>query len=339
MKYVDIKAVLQLVRSIASDVKTLTSNAEELRAKLSALEGTFHDDGFEEVNDYSKRLISTLLNSKQSLSFIITQLVNYAELLQKGKGMDTAQESGLSELGDRSQEIEAKHYASMEPKPKVLSRDKDSAIASGLNAIDAQMDLLRDDCKDKGITDPNVVEAIVAQRREAAEIEFYNDLYGEVETNAINCLGRLSSYFTESTWANLAFDERQDALNTLAKDAGKAFRTDIFGIVFFDGPPQERGYYNGDGFLHINYDCITNPGNRIDAIDTIFHEGRHAFQHAAIKNPHKYGVTNAQAQIWDQNFRHYLTSERFGYDRYFNQPVEADAYSFADTIIRNGGLS
>ena len=86
MKYVDIKAVLRLARNIASDAKTLTSNAKELRAKLSALEGTFHDDGFAEVNEYSKLLISQIVDSNGALETVVLQLMEYAELLMRGKG-------------------------------------------------------------------------------------------------------------------------------------------------------------------------------------------------------------------------------------------------------------
>ena len=86
MKYVDIKAVLQLARSITSDAKTLTSNAEELRARLSALEGTFHDDGFDEVNAYSKSLVSRIAFTNDAINSVVQQLIQYAELLQLGKG-------------------------------------------------------------------------------------------------------------------------------------------------------------------------------------------------------------------------------------------------------------
>ena len=230
-------------------------------------------------------------------------------------------------------------YASQEKKPKVLSRDKTEVVAEGMRAIDAQMEALRDDLRDKGYTDSVLIESIVSQHRETAEIDFFNDVYGAVDDKAIASLYRLSDYFTESGWNQLSQEQRKDALDTLARDAGEAYRTQINGVVFFDGPPNERGYFNGDGYLYINSDCISDPRNRLDAIDTIYHEGRHAFQHAAISNPSKYGITSEQAQRWQDNFNHYLSSSKFGYERYFNQPVEADAFGFADYVIKNGGIS
>lgn len=228
--------------------------------------------------------------------------------------------------------------ASELPRPKVLKRNEEEAVAAGMRAIDAQMDAIRDDCADKGIYDPNEVEAIVQQRREEAEIEFYNDLFGKVDEKTIAAFSRLSAFFAKDTWATLNEIEREDALNTLAVDVGTAYRTDIKGVVFYNASPQSRGYYNGDGYLYLNSDCLSDPKNRVDALDTIFHEGRHAFQRAAVNDPHRHGITVEQASIWDNNFRHYLRSDRFGYDRYYSQPVEADAFSFAGYIISSGGI-
>lgn len=231
-----------------------------------------------------------------------------------------------------------KRLASEAAKPKTLKRDLSEATSVGMRAIDAQMDLVRADCKDKGITDPDRIEEIVQQKREAAEIDFFNNLYGKVDERTLGAFNRLSSFFSKDTWETLDKEEREDALNTLAVDVGDAYRTDIKGVIFFDGPPQSRGYYNGNRYLYLNSDCLSISENRVDALDTIFHEGRHAFQHAAVNEPHKHGVTSEQARIWDDNFKHYLTSEKFGYDRYYNQPVEADAFSFAEYIIKSGGI-
>lgn len=268
--------------------------------------------------------ILELANSIASRSEDVLQLIS----------LELSESQGISEnsfCGNR--------YASSEETPKTFTRDKNEAIAAGMRAIDAQMEAVRDDLHDKGITDQTYINAIVASKRESAEIEFYNDLFGTVEENSLASLQRLSSYFTEIGWSSLSISERQDALNTLAIDAGNAYRTEIKGCVFFDGPPNERGYFNGDGYLYINSDCLTDSNNRLDAIDTIYHEGRHAFQHAAIANPTKYGITSEQAKIWQDNFNHYLSSSKFGYERYYSQPVESDAFGFADYVIKNGGIS
>lgn len=87
MKYVDIKAVLLLAKSIAADAKTISCHAEELRTRLAALEGSFLDDGFERVDAYSKKLIERIGNAEDSIFTVVSQLTEYAGLLAKGKGM------------------------------------------------------------------------------------------------------------------------------------------------------------------------------------------------------------------------------------------------------------
>lgn len=228
--------------------------------------------------------------------------------------------------------------ASSQPRPKVLRMDTDTAIRLGLSAIAAQMEAVKDDLKDKGITDPEKVDAIIKEKREKAEIEFYDTLFGKVQDRTIAAVNNLSAYFTEDNWKKMKEDERKDALDTLARDVGSAYRTNIKGAKFFTGPSNERGYYNGDGYLYLNSDCLSDVTNRLDALDTIFHEGRHAFQRECLTDPHRYGITEELAKTWEDNFHHYLRYERFGYDRYYNQPVEKDAFTWAAFIIKTGGI-
>jgi hypothetical protein len=132
--------------------------------------------------------------------------------------------------------------------------------------------------------------------------------------------------------------EREDALNTLALRAGKAFRFNVRGVRFYDGEPNSRGYYSGNGYLYLNSDVLTDENNRLDAIDTVFHEGRHAFQHAAVKNPTAYSIDRNTAQQWANNFHpNYIRYEQ-NPARYFSQPIEVDARTFAELVIKNGGI-
>ena len=219
-----------------------------------------------------------------------------------------------------------------------MQRDKQELIQAGLRAIDQRVDAKRDDLMDHGVFDEQTVESLLKQFRDECEIEFYNDVYGNVSDRCSECLCNLSVYFHKDNWERMDGIEREDALNTLSIRAGKAFRFDVRGVKFYDGKPNSRGYYSGDGFLYLNSDVLSEPDNRMDAIDTIFHEGRHAFQHAAANNPTAYSIDRDTAIRWKNNFfPNYIRYER-NPAGYFSQPIEVDAREFAETVIKNGGI-
>ena len=221
--------------------------------------------------------------------------------------------------------------------PKILTRDKDEAIAQQNRFIQDYIEVLRDDLNDKGITNPDEANRIIQEKVDETQREFYNDLYGNIQEKSIKCMERLSEYFNEDNWNAMSTFEREDALNTLAIDAGDAFRTEVLGVRFFKDTAEHRGYFSNDGYLYLNEDVLTNPTNRLDALDTVFHEGRHAMQQAAIYDPNKYSIERNQADIWKDNFNNYIQYEnnRLGY---FRQPIEADARGFAESVLNGGGI-
>ena len=229
-------------------------------------------------------------------------------------------------------------YASTLIDPYVLQRNENDMIQSGLRIIDGRVDEKKLDLKDKGITDEETVNKLLQEFRDECEIEFYNDVYGDVSECCSKALQSLSQYFDDNNWSKMDALEREDALNTLALRAGKAFRFNVQGVRFYDGNPSSRGYYAGDGYLYLNSDVLTDTKNKLDAIDTVFHEGRHAFQHAAAKNPTKYSVDRKTAQQWLNNFPpNYIRYEQNPM-RYFSQPIEVDARTFAEAVIKDGGV-
>ena len=232
-------------------------------------------------------------------------------------------------------------FASTLEKPFVKERNKEDAIREGLAAIERRVGMKLLDLHDKGIFDEKTVNDRLQEFRDECTIEFYNDLFGKVQDNCARCLAELSIYFSEDNWAKMDTTERQDALNTLAIRAGNSFRLNVLGVRFYDAPANDRGMYREDGYLYLNSDVLSDPLNRMDALDTIFHEGRHAFQYAAAKDPTKYGVDRETARVWENNLRHYIRYEKNPMG-YFSQPVEQDARDFAEGVInvlRDGGVS
>ena len=205
-------------------------------------------------------------------------------------------------------------------------------LSAGKRAIEQNMDARRDDLNDKGYSSRDI-EEIINKERKSAQMELYDDVYGKVDEQCVRVLNRYLEYFSEENWNKMNADERKDALNTLAISSGDAFRTEIKGARFYEGSRSNRGYYNGDGYLYLNQDVLSNPSNRIDALDTIFHEGRHAFQIAAVEDHVSCSVDEAKAISWENNFPpNYIRQS----PHYFTQPIEADAYSFAEDILKGG---
>ncbi|MBE6728104.1 MAG: hypothetical protein E7562_05615 [Ruminococcaceae bacterium] len=69
-----------------------------------------------------------------------------------------------------------------------------------------------------------------------------------------------------------------------------------------------------------------------EAINTIVHELRHAVQHKATKESGFWNVDEKTRAKWANNFRNYI-SPSVDMRGYANQPVEADATTFANAAL------
>ncbi len=161
-------------------------------------------------------------------------------------------------------------------------------------------------------------------------------IVADAKQSCVDLLRSRKESFAAHRWALLTPAQRGAALNGLAIEAGRAMGIDVKGAKFYEGPRSSRGRFSGDGYLYLNSDVLEDTTQREDALDTIFHEGRHAFQREAINNPKAYGISEETAEAWRNNQPpNYINSndDEMGY---FQQPVERDAYSFAGDVIREG---
>lgn len=333
----DIKKYQSLVIESKQSIERLV---QRMSGCLKNAQGNWDDENYKkfenvavECADSLKKVYRVLIDANKYLDNVYQVVMEYENaLMSNGTAHATYTNTGQVKTAS------GLPYASSLERPKVLTRDKNEMIAAGLRAIDNNMELYKDDLKDKGIVDDNEVSRLVQEARDQAERELYNDVYGNVEDKCVSAMQRLATYFDSNNWTKMSISERQDALNTLAKDAGVAFRTNVLGVRFYEGPPSSRGYYNNDGYLYLNADVLTDETNRLDALDTVFHEGRHAFQRAATSNPNMHSIERLQANTWANNFRNYIRPDRINLRRYFAQPVEVDAREFASNVLRNGGI-
>lgn len=93
------------------------------------------------------------------------------------------------------------------------------------------------------------------------------------------------------------------------------------------------GYFDGDR-IAVNAEQLNGGAPVEEMVDTVVHEGRHAFQQYAIEHS---GVVSDQAVVdaWAANMAPggYLSVEDgFDPELYQSQPIEADAWSYAERI-------
>jgi hypothetical protein len=140
------------------------------------------------------------------------------------------------------------------------------------------------------------------------------------------------SFFTTSNWASASLDERRDALqgleNFFAGVQGRVPRT----VIVDNLDKGVMGQYSPrkSASICISRELLKNNAGNFMAMDTIIHEGRHAYQDDCIMwlcSPHSSDVLSVGG--WRENMPGrggVYFSSGFSY-RY--QPVEADAHRYA----------
>ncbi len=173
--------------------------------------------------------------------------------------------------------------------------------------------------------------------------------------------GALYARFRTESWKGLNAEERLDLLQELENREAARQNRPAFRVMQAEPGtgPRTLGYFNGkvlcvnkrflggrvEPFARSNY----TPSN---AIDTIVHEGRHAFQRMAafgvIKAPQ---ITAEQKKAWLISFLAYQSAENeangdAAFALYAFQPIERDAREFAARemkriyriMVRDGGV-
>lgn len=129
--------------------------------------------------------------------------------------------------------------------------------------------------------------------------------------------------FKPEAWEGLDIDERKHALIEFQR-----FNNELLGlnpspdIDFYDNPQEGDygGYSPGDNAIHINEYMLYDAE---EALDTIAHESRHAYQHIRADNPQ-----TSRDFEFAENFENYTSAED-DFEAYQAQIVEADARAYA----------
>ena len=114
--------------------------------------------------------------------------------------------------------------------------------------------------------------------------------------------------FQKDNWNNASYQERMDAYQSLehymAEREGRAERQIVFGNMDKESPGAVGYYTSADDRLHMDTGYLTGNRNPYDGMDTVIHEGRHAYQADAMNGyvspderlaPHMQGLKDNEA--------------------------------------------
>ncbi|HNR95919.1 MAG TPA: WXG100 family type VII secretion target [Anaerolineae bacterium] len=133
-------------------------------------------------------------------------------------------------------------------------------------------------------------------------------------------------------WSKLTGEERLQVLQTVENKLAEAQGRPAVTIELADLDANQRGEFSDNEKIRINKDHLSS-GDLHSVLDTVGHEGRHAYQWWVVQNK---GVEEEEQRFkeWSDNVAdgNYLRAEEVGFRRYRLQPVEYDAFRYGDLV-------
>ena len=190
---------------------------------------------------------------------------------------------------------------------------------------------------------PNEVELEIPEFAEGVE-EFAPSM--EVQAAEIRDVFADMEALSPENWQTLELNERLDALQDLENEVAQIAHRPSMEVVAADlseyGDPstQTMGLFDGEKLI-ISESLLMNDGSYHEVLDTLFHEGRHAYQNFNLYSGEVVEQNEELVNAWRVNndFLGYETGEALifkevGFARYYTQPVEVDARAFASEVMR-----
>lgn len=166
----------------------------------------------------------------------------------------------------------------------------------------------------------------------------------------------LGEYFRETpelkfeNWTEMDIDERLNAVQNLENEAAAIAHRPPMQVRYEQLGEGHLGYQNREGLtINATYLISDRPGDYVETLDTVIHEGRHAYQseNIALAESGKPVIeqNTEWVKAWQVNMLElgYSDPDRFsfdglGFERYYTQPIEVDARAFAAQAIHEMGL-
>lgn len=138
-----------------------------------------------------------------------------------------------------------------------------------------------------------------------------------------------------SEWGSMTIEQRSAKFQEYQHAVAEALGIEP-GEVIFKDLPGAYGYNNGDGNVYLNKMLLEDPQWIIKCIDTIAHETRHQYQHEAVLDPERFGISPEVAKEWAWAIENYTQDDLSQYDPwgYHYNPIEMDSRYFGEAVVR-----
>jgi hypothetical protein len=140
------------------------------------------------------------------------------------------------------------------------------------------------------------------------------------------------NFLKDSEWSKLTIQERAAVMQAVEIEVARREGRPPCNVSLFSEPPKDgkiiAGQYNPDN-RGIELNAYHLSGNPVECLNTVLHEGRHAYQDSAVRGE-VYHHDKAELKAWQENMKpgNYIQPEQ-NRRAYYNQPIEADARQYA----------
>lgn len=164
--------------------------------------------------------------------------------------------------------------------------------------------------------------SITRQQEKTHDLYMQNEIFALLDSPAYN----------KTVWNQSTIEQRKDILTKYLAELALIYGVTVSpNINFFSGNQSTRGTYSHfRKMVSINENYLTRSDS-YQIMQTVIHEMRHAYQHAAVEEPDSYEVSAETIKQWKNNFASYKSTDdgKTTYSQYVSQPVEYDAKNFA----------
>lgn len=186
----------------------------------------------------------------------------------------------------------------------------------------------------KGVDHDPAVAEIIDSVKDLIETK-YLEAPGDLEQicQVSDCLSEVDEIRYEN-WVKLPYEDRQIVLQNLEYRIAEIEHREPCQLNFSVMEERMYGEFSPttkDITINGRYVISSDFQDYKEVVDTLIHEGRHAYQdyNIAIREVHSdSNITNE----WAYNFDNYI-SPSWDFQAYFEQPVEKDAREFAEDVL------